>query len=72
MVRLGRKDERKMIRYVKPSRARDVVGVVMLALTAFLLWSETSDRVTGAGEEEPVDVVVTMGAAPSGALAHTR
>lgn len=61
-----------MIRYVKPSRARDVVGVVMLVLTAFLLWSETNDRVMGAGEEEPVDVVVTMGAAPSGTHAHLR
>jgi len=55
-----------MIRYAKPSRVRDMIGLVMLALTALLLWAETDARMTGGGVEEQVDVVVMTGAdAPS-------
>jgi len=50
-----------MIRYAKPSRIRDAIGLLMLMMTAFLLWAETSDRVTGVGADEQVDVVVVAG-----------
>jgi hypothetical protein len=51
---------RTMIRYVKPSRTRDVIGIVMLVLTAFLLWARAGDRVTGAGADGWVDVVTLV------------
>jgi len=51
-----------MIRYAKPNRVRDMIGLVMLALTALLLWAEASDRVAGVGADEQVDVVVVTGA----------
>lgn len=49
-----------MIRYVKPSRTRDVLGMVMLVLTALLLWVRSGDRVTGAGADGWVDDVVVV------------
>ena len=58
-----------MIRYAKPNRVRDMIGLVMLALTAMLLWAETSDRVAGVGADEQVDVVVVVGA--GGSAPHT-
>jgi len=51
-----------MIRYAKPSRVRDMIGLVMLALTALLLWARTGDRGTGVGADQQVDVVVVVGA----------
>jgi hypothetical protein len=52
--------KRTMIRYVKPSRARDVIGIVMLVLTALLLWARAGGRVTGAGADGWVDVVTVV------------
>lgn len=49
-----------MIRYVKPSVARDVAGIVMLVLTALLLWARSGDRVTGAGADGWVDVAAVV------------
>ena len=49
-----------MIRYAKPSRARDVIGIVMLVLTALLLWARAGDRVTGAGADGWVDIVTVV------------
>lgn len=51
-----------MIRYAKPNRVRDMIGLVMLALTALMLWAQTNDRVSGVGTDDEVDVVVVMGA----------
>ncbi|MDT8370254.1 MAG: hypothetical protein RQ745_13690 [Longimicrobiales bacterium] len=55
-----------MIRNVNPSRARDVIGVVMLVMTAMLLWAQTNDRVMGAGVDEQVEAGMVVGAGAPG------
>ncbi len=49
----------------KPSRVRDAVGLLMLVLTAALLWSESREQVAGVGVDEQVDVLAVVGAQPA-------
>ncbi len=44
---------------------RDAVGLLMLVLTAALLWSESREQVAGVGVDEQVDVLAVVGAQPA-------